>query len=177
MARFSDGRKDAARGAVAGKKKRIYLAQFNRGDQVDQLAEAGSLGWMLGWSVAVRISTPGSPTFLSPPPPPPPPTPPPEPSSIPRRPPLLPSPPGLSTSLLLSFSLSLSLSLLPPWPASSSQPCQMSSTPPPAPFIDPPCDGRFIEVPLGEFLFPFLFLILILILFFSREGGRRKEEG
>lgn len=108
MARFSDGRKDAARGAVAGKKKRIYLAQFNRGDQVDQLAEAGSLGWMLGWSVAVRISTPGSPTFLSPPPPP---TPPPEPSSIPRRPPLLP-PPGLSTSLLLSFSLSLSATTL-----------------------------------------------------------------
>lgn len=113
MARFSDGRKDAARGAVAGKKKRIYLAQFNRGDQVDQLAEAGSLGWMLGWSVAVRISTPGSPTFLSPPPPP---TPPPEPSSIPRRPPLLP-PPGLSTSLLLSFSLSLSLCYHPGPPA------------------------------------------------------------
>lgn len=40
-------------------------AQFNRGDQVDQLAEAGSLGWMLGWSVALRVSTPGSPTFLS----------------------------------------------------------------------------------------------------------------
>lgn len=167
MARFSDGRKDAARGAVAGKKKRIYLAQFNRGDQVDQLAEAGSLGWMLGWSVAVRISTPGSPTFLSPPPPP---TPPPEPSSIPRRPPLLP-PPGLSTSLLLSFSLSLSL--LPPWPASSSQPCQMSSTPPPAPFIDPPCDGRFIEVPFGEFLILFLLFSSL-----SREKkGRRLKSG
>jgi len=41
-------------------------AQFNRGDQVDQLAEAGSLGWMLGWSVALlRVSTSSSVTFLS----------------------------------------------------------------------------------------------------------------
>lgn len=71
------------------------------------------------------------------------------------------------------FFRSLSLSLLPPWPASSSQPCQMSSTPPPAPFIDPPCDGRFIEVPFGEFL-------ILFFLFSSLERekkGRRLKSG
>lgn len=64
MARFSAD-KDVARGCR--KEKTYTSAQFNRGDQVDQLAEAGSLGWMVRSVAECADIDPGF-TDLPPPP-------------------------------------------------------------------------------------------------------------